>query len=215
MYVDPEGTAFLSILIALGAGALIGGTVGAAFEFSIQLIASHGFDWGKIGLAFLGGAVAGAITAIPIPSFQALGGLGKFFSYSLSFLTGAAGTLAGGAIAGSIDFNSYESIILGILIGGFANVAARGISDFIINKHASKIYNLANKAKSLTVQKLQANKLNLGAGSLKGGMRNAFKGVTKSQIMTLLNNANIMYRYGIYASINGAFLSGIPYMFGL
>ena len=53
---------------------------------------------------------------------------------------------------------SQTSALLAFGIGGVANVAAKGISDKILNSKASFFANMGNKAKSLAVQKLQGMK---------------------------------------------------------
>ena len=118
----------------------------------------------------VGGFVAGFISAIPGPNFATWGTLGKVLSYGASFLIGGAGTLAGGLITGSV--NSVETGLLAFLIGGIANIAARGISEKIADMKASRIFNQGNKAKSLEVQQLQGHPLNMGSQALKGNMRN-------------------------------------------
>lgn len=208
MYTD--GTGQFAVSIFLGSiliGALIGGVVGGGFEIGRQLIFEGGVnDWGKVGLAALGGAAAGALTAIPIP------GTG-FLSWAGTFALGAAGSLASGAITGAVDFSNPWSVALAVGIGGFANVAARGISNAILSSKASAIFNQGNKAKSLAVQQLQGHARNMGSAGLKGSMRNAFKNTSLATIKGLITNANPFIRYGIYASINSAAMSTFPYIF--
>ena len=196
-------------------GFAIGAAVGAGFEIYAQ-IRNNGWDpamWdiSAIGMAALGGGISGLITAIPVPGFAKLGVLGTFLSYGATFALGAAGTLACGAITGAIDFHNSSEVIMGILVGGFANVAARGISDWIINRQASKIMNMSRKGKSLAIQKIHGK---MGVpGALKGGMRNAYKNYTSPQVMKLLIDSNPWIKYGIYSGINSAWMSSLPYAF--
>ena len=209
-YADPSGH---SIILSIFLGAIIGGVISAIFETSKQ-IKQHGWDpddWDgeSIGLAFLGGFVSGAITAIPVPGFAALGSLGRVLSYAGTFALGAAGTLASGAITGSIDFSSVKDIVLGIMIGGSSNVLARGISELILSYQTTQIMRLPKKAKSLHIQDLQGKAGNPAA--LKGRMRNAFKNYSRDQVMDLINKTNPWIKYGIYASVNSAWMSSLPY----
>ena len=208
MYSDGTGQFAISIfLTTILTGALIGGAVGGGFEIGRQLIFEDGVnDWGKVGLVALGGAVAGAITAIPIP------GAG-FLSYLGTFALGGAGSVASGFITGTVSFDNPWSIALAFGIGGVANVAARGISDAILGNKASAIFNQGNKAKSLAVQQLQGHARNMGTSALKGSMRNAFKDTSLVAIKGLITNANPFIRYGIYSSINSAAMSTFPYIF--
>ncbi|CDR31481.1 Cell wall-associated polypeptide CWBP200 [Acholeplasma oculi] len=208
MYSDGNGTIAVSVLLGtILIGALIGGVVGGGFEIGRQIIFEGDLnDWNKVGLAALSGAVSGALTAIPIP------GTG-FLSWVGTFALGAAGSLASGAITGTVDFSNPWSIALAIGIGGFANVAARGISNAILSNKAEVIFNQGSKAKSLAVQQLQGHARNMGSTALKGSMRNAFKGTSLATIKDLITNVNPFIRYGIYSSINSAAMSTFPYIF--
>ena len=210
-YADPSGHYFITSILL---GAVIGAVVSAGFETFVQ-IRKYGWDpddWDieSIGIAFLSGFVSGAITAIPVPGLAAWGSLGKILSYSATFALGAAGTLASGAITGNINFSSSQEIALGIMIGGLSNVLARGISDLILSRQTSRIMNSPRKAKSLTIQQLEGCAGNKAA--LKGNMRNAFKNYGYGQVMDLIERTNPWIRYGIYASINSAWISALPYV---
>ena len=196
-------------------GLVVGAAIGAGFEIGVQ-INENGWDpatWNlqSIGIAALGGGLSGLITACPVPNFTKLGLLGKLISYGFTFTLGAFGTLISGKVTGEIDFSNGSEVLLGVMVGGFSNVAARGISDLILDYQASKIMNQTRKAKSLEIQRLQGK---LGVpGALKGGMRNSYKNFSKLQVANLLFEANPWIRFGIYSSINSAFISSLPYVF--
>jgi len=138
MYSDPNGTFVITTAVIIGVvklmaiGFAVGATVAGGIEIGRQ-VSREGWnytdwDWKQIGLSTLGGGVAGAISAIPIP------GAG-FLSYLGTFAIGGIASVAGGWISGSVtDFNSG---LIAFGIGGFANVAARGISSGI-NKLISR-----------------------------------------------------------------------------
>ena len=90
MRVDPDGNAFVSILIAMAIGFGIGAAVGGGIEVGKQ-IKSNGWnpsnwDWCQIGLSALGGGVAGAISALPISGTGFLSYLGTFITESSDIL---------------------------------------------------------------------------------------------------------------------------------
>lgn len=213
-----SATAMATLVFAaksMAIGFAIGAAVGAGFEICAQIRSSGwnptAWDVSAIGMAALGGGVSGLITAIPVPGFARLGVWGKMLSYSFTFAYGAAGTLACGAITGAINFQSNSDVIMGICVGGFANVAARGISDLILGRQTSKIMNMSRKTKSLTIQNIQGN---LGVpGALKGIMRNSYKNYTSAQVSKLLFESNPWIKYGIYSGINSAWMSSLPYAF--
>ena len=135
-------------------------------------------------MSLAGGFVAGFIAAAPLPGvFASMGALGKVLGYGLTFVYGGVGSVAGGLITGSV--NSLETAGIAFLIGGTANVLAKGISDKIANLKAGKIFNQSSKAKSLAIQKLQGSSSNMGAKALKGAFRNAFKNATQDEILRL------------------------------
>ena len=207
-YSDPSGHFVITTIIGtILIGALIGGAIGGAFELGRQIIFEGGVNnWSKIGLAVLGGAAAGAITAIPLP--------GKgFLSYLGTFALGGFGSVVSGFITGTVGFDNGWSIALAFGIGGIANVVARGVSDIILGKKALAIFNQGKKAKSLAVQQLQGNARNMGSLALKGSMRNAFKDTSLATIKILLMNAKPIFRLGVYSSLNSAALSSFPYIF--
>ena len=111
---------------AMAIGAVAGAVIGGGFELGSQLIAGNGLDWGRIGMAALGGAVAGAISAIPIPGAGIL-------SWAGTFAVGGVAMAAGGIVTGDVkeDFGSFATYFA---LGGLTNVAARGISNLISNK---------------------------------------------------------------------------------
>ena len=112
-------------------GAAIGAGVSAAWNVGTQLVSNGGnfsaINWGNVGMAALGGAVAGAISAIPIPGSGVL-------SYLGTFATGGVASVVGGVVSGSV--NNVQTALVAFGLGSFANVAARGLSD-LINKGIS------------------------------------------------------------------------------
>lgn len=161
----------------------------------------------SFGLSLAGGFVAGFLAATPLPEgLASMGLLGKVLGYGLTFVYGGAGAVIGGLITGSVD--SWETAGFAFLIGGTANVLAKGISDKIANVKAGKIFNQGNKAKSLAVQKLQGSRFNMGPKALKGAFRNAFKQTSQSEIVRLLTNASPWFRLGIYSAFGSSIISG-------
>ena len=213
-FVDPSGhLAISAILISMAIGFGIGAAVSGCFEVAAQIRANGwsplSWDLEKIALSMLGGGVAGAITAIPVPSFAKLGAIGNILSYSTTFALGSLGTLAGGAVSGTINFNSSSEVAFAMVVGGFSNVVARGVGEIILKNKVNGIMNQTRKAKSLTIQKLQGQ---LGIpGAMKGSMRNAFKNYTSQQTTELLIATNLLIKYGVYSSFYSAWLSTFPY----
>ena len=171
---DPDGhMAISALLIGMAIGFGVGALIGGGFEVGKQIYANgwnlRDWDWAKIGLAALGGGVAGAISAIPIPG-------SGFLSYLGTFAIGGVASVAGGLITGSV--NSWETAALAFGIGGAANVFARGVTDVIkhikvskqisvISNKAQSIANMSAKNKSLTIWNM------VGTDNFS---RNAFKG---------------------------------------
>ena len=112
-------------------GAAIGAGASAVWNIGTQLVSNGGnfatINWGNVGMAALGGAVAGAISAIPIPGSGIL-------SYLGTFAIGGAASVVGGVVSGSVY--NVQTVLIAFGLGGIANVAARGISD-LINKGLS------------------------------------------------------------------------------
>ena len=201
MYFDPSGHVVITlttVLSAMAIGFLIGGTVAGGFEIYNQIRSNgwnpYDWNWKQIGLSALGGAVAGMISAIPVG-----GWLGALF-------LGGIGSLMGGIISGSVY--NLETALLAFSIGALANLIAYGVSAKLTDAKASQIYNQSRKAKSLSVQKLQGHRLNMGSKALKGSFRNAFKDTTQAEIAGLIKNANPWIRLGIYSTSISSFLSG-------
>ena len=126
MYTDPSGEGFFTaLLIGFLVGAIIGGGVEVGFQIHQNGWNPGDWNWGQIGLSALGGGVAGMIAAIPVPGLAALGWGGKLLSYGMTFALGATGSIAGGYISGYANADNWWMFGL---MGGFGNVAARGIS---------------------------------------------------------------------------------------
>lgn len=215
-YADHSGhIAFSAILIAMAIGCGVGAAIGGAFEIGKQVV-SNGWnasewDWWQIARSTLGGGVAGAISAIPIP------GTG-FLSYLETFAIGGIASTLGGLVSGSVD--SWGSAALAFGLGGVANVFGRGLSDAIkhfkvgkqvnaISARARSIANMSAKKKSLTIWNM------LGTDKF---MRNAYKGWGYDQIFELLMSqpaaelamftVNNLTRYMVYSSVTSSILSG-------
>ena len=197
--------------MAIGFG--IGAAVSGCFEVAAQ-IRKNGWsplswDLEKIALSMLGGGVAGAITAIPVPSFAKLGAIGNILSYGTTFALGSVGTLAGGAVSGTINFNSSSEVAFAMVVGGFSNVVARGVGEIVLKNKVNRIMNQTRKGKSLAIQQLQGQ---LGVPrAMKGSMRNTFKNYTSQQTTELLTATNLLIKYGVYSSFYSAWLSAFPY----
>ncbi|MBQ8761734.1 MAG: RHS repeat-associated core domain-containing protein, partial [Clostridia bacterium] len=141
---DNDTNGNLSFLLTMLIGGLIGGFISGAFAAGKQIV-EHGWDvgkwdWGNIGLAFLGGFVAGAIASAPLPgALLKLGTIGKYLGYVVTFGYGGAGMVAGGLITGSVY--DFESGVNAFALGGFANVIAKGIGDTLAFLKAKNIFN--------------------------------------------------------------------------
>ena len=195
--VDRNGN-IVSWLLAIIVGAVVGAFVNTTFEI-VNQVKTNGWnptnwDLGKIGLAFLGGAVAGAISAIPIPGFQALGGWGKILHYGLTFVTGSIGAVSGGLISGSIT--NIETGLITASIGGVFNL----LSSFV----TTGLNNIAKKyANKILTNSLYAD---MTLGDLIGsGLKNYPKSL--STLMSKLSRAVIF--------ANGGLPRSIMYMIGL
>ena len=159
MYSDGSGH-FPGLITAMLIGFGVGFLVGGGFEIGKQ-IHNNGWNlkdwnWGQIGLSALGGGVAGAISAIPIPG-------SGFLSYLGTFFIGGVASVTGGLISGSV--NSWETAALAFGIGAVANVAARGVSDLVkhikvskqinaVRANANRIASMSSKKKSLEIWNL-------------------------------------------------------------
>ena len=224
-YADPSGhfvittAALIAGLVAVGKamliGAAIGATVGAGFEFGKQLYQNGGdfsnLDLGAIGMAALGGAVSGAISAIPIPG-------SGFLSYLGTFAIGGVASIAGGLVTGSV--NSWETAALAFGIGGVAGVIGRGASDIVKHIKVSKqIGAISNKAQSIA--SMSAKNKSLAIWNMVGAdnfSRNAFKSWGYNQIFDLLmtegtnqlliNSTSNLTRYLVYSSLISSLGSG-------
>ena len=128
MCVDPDGHAFISVLIGLGIAALIGAGIGMATYTAGQLIdyaITGDFEWSWGGLfgAAIGGAVGGVIT------FATAGIGGTFATMTGSFLSGVSitsSTMIGENISGDASY-SMGDILINSLILGAISMASVGI----------------------------------------------------------------------------------------
>ena len=201
--VDPSGHfAISTLLIGRAIGFGIGFVISGGFEV-VKQIGSKGWnptDWDveQIFLSALGGGVAGAISSISLGS--------GFVGYLSAFFLGGLGSVFGGMISGSVTDLKTGLIAFGI--GSVASVIAYGVGDVLANFKASRIFNQGNKAKSLAVQKLKGHPLNMGAKVLKGSQRNLFKQTTKKEIVSLIRNANPLFRYSFYSTLLSCSISG-------
>ncbi len=196
-------------ITGLAATMIVGATAGAYIGVGVSVVSQgvhNGWDSIDSMQVFrdcLGGAAAGAISAIPTG--------GGVLGYLGAFGLGGTASVVGGVISGSVT--SLETLLLAFAIGGAASVIAKGVSDLILRGKANSIFNQGRKAKSLAVQQLQGSPFNMGSAALKGSMRNAFKDTSLATIKVLINNANPWFRLGIYSSLTSASLSSFPYIF--
>ena len=214
MYYDGSGH-FPGLITAMLIGFGVGFLVGGGFEIGKQ-IHNNGWNlkdwnWGQIGLSALGGGVAGAISAIPIPG-------SGFLSYLGTFFIGGVASVTGGLISGSV--NSWETAALAFGIGAVANVAARGVSDLVkhikvskqinaVRANANRIASMSSKKKSLEIWNL------IGTDNLS---RNAFKSwgapeifdllITEASTQLQISSTNNLLRYAVYSSIISSVTSG-------
>ena len=129
MYADETGEGLFATLLI---GALLGGLISGGFTIANQVLTygwnAKNWDWVQIGRSVLGGAVAGAISAIPTAS------------WILAFVYGGAGSLLGGFISGTI--HNFGDGIAAVVIGGAANAIAYGINEAILNAKTNAIYTI-------------------------------------------------------------------------
>ena len=209
--VDTEGN--FGFLIKMLISGIINGIISAVYAIG-QQFTQHGFDFakwnvGSIGIAALGGFVAGVISAIPVLSFitKMQSGIFKTFLTNLSnILYGSTGALAGGLITGSV--HDTLSGTKAVILGGSATLFANFASKYLLISKSRNIFNLNNKAKSLAIQKLDSSRYNLGPLALKGARRNSYKGYSLNEIITTLFNANYKFRLGIYGFAISGLLTG-------
>jgi hypothetical protein len=129
------------ILIAAGIGAALGGGFEIAKQISVSGWNPFDWNWQKIGLAAAGGALAGAISAIPIPGSGVL-------SYLGTFALGGVASVAGGLISGSVS--SWGTAAFAFALGGVANVVGRGISELVKHlKVSHRIDAIASEANTI------------------------------------------------------------------
>ena len=212
MFYDPNGNAFLSIVL----GMVIGFAIGGVFEIGKQIYENgwnpSDWDWKQIGLSALGGGVAGAISSVPINNV-------KFLGYFLSFLTGGTASVIGGLISGSV--NSIQTGIIAFTIGGLANVLAKGVTEIAknikVNKQViSKVRSDANKISNMSLKKKSLKIWDLIG--MDNYSRNSFKTwnandifnllVTEASVKPKINAIRNLMRYSVYSSIISSLASG-------
>jgi len=189
------------VLIGLTVGAVLGG----GFEIGKQLLFEGGIhDWGAIGWAMFGGAVAGAVSAIPV-----FGGFGISSYFGTAMLGGTASVL-GGLVSGSVTDIRSGAIAFGI--GAFASVAAKGVQQLRINHATNKtmnINNLGDRSNSINNYLIAKNvkPVEMGQNAFGGWSRNIFKSMPRDvfkNIVTMTTQRSTM----VYSAIISSFLSG-------
>ncbi|HZT72543.1 MAG TPA: RHS repeat-associated core domain-containing protein [Terriglobales bacterium] len=127
-FTDPDG--HCAICVALLVGATVGATAGALSEGFAEELKREKLNWGKIGHAAEGGAVTGALTAVP--------GLGEL-GIAAKLGAVAASTVAGGVTERAANHDSASQIFspksvgtdaaAGVLSVGFERGAAVAVKD--------------------------------------------------------------------------------------
>ena len=196
-------------------GAGIGIAVSGGFEIYKQINASgwnmEDWNWAQIARSAAGGALAGALSAIPIP------GTG-FLSYLGTFFLGGTASVVGGLVSGSV--HSWQSGVFAFGLGGVASVAGRGLGDFVEYINVSKKVG-AISAKAQSIASMSAKQKSLTIWNMVGMdnfTRNAFKGWGYEQIFDLLmleatnqmaiSSVMNLTRYSVYSALTSSLLSG-------
>jgi|LSQX01.1.fsa_nt_gb hypothetical protein len=150
----------------------------------------------------LGGGVAGMISAI------SFGGGTGILSYLTTFGIGGIASVSGGLISGAVTFSTPSTIVLAFLIGGFANVLARGISNKV-----NKI--IADKAQNTLRNSSAFNNMTLsdlaGTGLKNNGLNSSYVKLA-NEAVRLITYSNGAFRrsilYSIINSSSSSLLSG-------
>ncbi len=179
MNVDPNGNAFVSILIGLGIAALIGAGASAISYTAVQVAqyaVTGDFDWSWGGFlgSVIGGALAGAISYIP------------FLNPIIASALGGFAISAGGMIGENISDNKGYSVMDILVTSGISALLA-GVSAGIMNHVKDPIISMGrNSYKAIEAQ-----------------IFTKFRNGTISRIT--LNTFMKIFAYSLYKDIPGIF----------
>ncbi len=111
MYVDPDGEAFFTLLIA----ALVGGAVSGGTTALSQWFTTRSVDWGDVGISALFGAVGGVLGATGIGGFAGQfamqGALSAGETLSIAASNGAMSSLTPLDVAGSFIIGGFSGAV--------------------------------------------------------------------------------------------------------
>lgn len=140
-HIDPQGEFINFVAGAIGAG--IGAVIGAGSELIGSAIKGEAVDWGSVGAAALGGAVAGAITGVTAGLGTIAGGL---------VATGAGGL--GGLTQNLVNAGiKGEAVGLTSLLEDVAWGAGGGALGFGLAKGGGKLLGKSGKASSTAIKR--------------------------------------------------------------
>jgi len=196
--VVTAGTA-APVLIGMGVGAVISG----GFNVISQLRSGGEFNFGEFLWATFGGAVSGAISAIPIFS-----GFGVLDYLGTAFIGGIA-SLVGGVVSGTVTDAASAGIAFGV--GVLANVVAKGVQQIRINIKANRIMKIdSNKVRSSKINNFM-RKHNITVEGLSGKALgdwsvNIFKTMSASTFKDIVTHA-LSRSAIVYSAIVSSLLS--------
>ena len=201
MYTDPSGE--IAILTMLAIGFVVGMVIGGGFEVGNQMY-QHGMDFSKwdgkqIALSSLGGAIAGTISAIPI-------GGPVLISYLGTFILGGTASVIGGYISGAVDITNRKSVTTAFLVGGVANVFARGVSNMVSKRLATKAsytLNHSHAFDSMTLGDLS------GTALRNNGLAPAYNKVATEGGRLVIQSFGYFSKSMVYSTINSGISSGL------
>lgn len=205
MYLDPNGD--FGIIATIFIGGMIGAAISGGINIFQQIRGGNEFDVPSLLINMVGGFFAGAISAIPIPGF-------RFLSNFLSGLTGEAGSVIGGIIAGSVT--DFKSAAIAFGIGAIAGVISKGVAHIRLNVQSKSILSIHGKARSLAINdfmiKHNFTPVNMGHSTFGGWSRNIFKSICGESVTMLVEEAfsrsAIVYSAIVSSSLSGWYENG-------
>ena len=181
IYVDITGDSIiLTLVIGAGIGALVSG--GATVIGNLR----NGSDWHEgLGIALLGGAVSGLVSAIPIPGVN---------GFVATVISGAAGSFAGQLVVGEIK--SIDDVASALFAGAVAGIIGEGTAK-IISSGVKKYFGTLTKSQQKAFLSNIGNITNRTLREIRQQLKN---GVTHEMVEELIE------KYG-YETVISAFVS--------
>ncbi len=196
--IATAGTA-APVLIGIAVGAVVSG----GLNLVSQLKSDDPFNAEEFLWATFGGAVSGAVSAIPL-----FGGF-SVTNYIGTAILGGIASVAGGFVSGSVTDWTSAGIAFGV--GAFANVVAKGVQHLHITIKTNSVMNIkSNGVRSSKINKfLIKNKVHM-EGIHKGlgnWSKNLFKNMTKATFRDIVRHS-ISRSAMVYSAIVSSLMSG-------